>query len=341
MPKLILKPRAGLFLVSYKTGEEGQPEEVHTDANAVAHEFLANPVELADGVTLQDIFALFNSDPLLTAVFRQDFAAELVAHARKGVHPDFKAGYHPDEIEFLELYAFWHYDSSQKELVNPVRLDLHGVGYELQDDIQRDGYIDPKGTRVTWGVALTDVRKLLPLPVKVRKEVTVYEDDVYSNGYGRELIRFNLNEVTLHQVLHGLLWELSFHGAPQDTEKVLENLQSARAELEDERESESRGEPNQKDQACVCHTAEELWTALLGDKGEASMRAHFVDFGGLPPMQVFHALRELEDQAMPEDALNEVFHLLGESRIRVAEDFRSLNARDLRAKMGKWDSEHP
>lgn len=197
------------------------------DVTARAHEFIFNDVALADGVTLHDIFKLLDAAPILQSVLRRDFCVELVEEARKGVSPDFKPGYASDAIEYLELYQIWHRNSATKEYQPVHRLDFHGIGYALREVLDEGhGFSYPVGHRIQWGISCSPVRELLPLPVKVKDSVVVCEDDIDAKNWGSEIETIKLGGVSLGQVLHGILWELSFHGGPKEATEFKEELQS-------------------------------------------------------------------------------------------------------------------
>lgn len=224
MHNLTLNPGPRLTVVR-SVEEDGKRRPLTVDVTGRAHEFLFETVTLAEGVTLADVLGLLDASPVLASVFRQDFSEELLAHARKGLSPKFVPGYDPEGIEYLELYQIWHLHTGTQTYQPTHHLSFHGIGYELREDRDAGGYTEKAGTRIQWGISLTDVRELLSLPLRIRKDVRVCEDDFDAKNYGRELQAVQLEGVNLGQVLHGVLWELSFHGAPQDQEEVRSELQ--------------------------------------------------------------------------------------------------------------------
>jgi len=86
------------------------------------------------------------------------------------------------------------------------RLHLHGIGHELAEDLPEERRV--KGERIEWSVSLTPLRELLSLPVRVKEEVRITEEDATAKACMSEIWRARWTDVTLGQVIHGLLWEL-------------------------------------------------------------------------------------------------------------------------------------
>ena len=234
MNDLILHAGPTLVARTWETDgkhEDGRWREV--DVTDCAHERLFEFVTMDSAVTVGDIFRLLDASPLLQRVFRRDFAEELCAEARKwpvtaaNTTSDSAAD---ERIEYLELYQQWSFDTATCVYGSTQRLQLHGIGIELQEDSAEHGR--KKGERIHWSISLTPLRELLPLPLLVNPEVQITEDDLNAKAYGDEITRARHPDVTLGQVVHGVLWELSFHGAPEMQSDVMEELKSRVAEVD-------------------------------------------------------------------------------------------------------------
>lgn len=234
MQDLILRPGPVLIARTWETDgkhEDGRWDEL--DVTDRAHERIFEFITMDAAVTVGDIFRLLDASPLLQQVFRRDFAEELCAEARKGPVTAAKAGNDSsahEPIEYLELYQQWSFDTSTSVYGPTQRLHLHGIGFELQEDSEE--HHRKKGERVRWSVSLTPLRELLPLRLLVNPEVQVAEDDLNAKAYGDEISRVRHPDVTLGQVVHGVLWELSFHGAPEMQSDVMEELKNRVAEVD-------------------------------------------------------------------------------------------------------------
>lgn len=159
----------------------------------------------------------------------------MLVEARKGVAPDFKHAYSPEGIEFLELYQCWHLNTATREYEAVHRLDFHGIGYELREDLDHGhGCIYPAGTRIHWGVSLTPIRELLALPIRFNQVVSICENDLSAKKCAQELEKVQLTGINLGQILHGILWELSWYGGPESQTQMRERLQPQGTDIRNE-----------------------------------------------------------------------------------------------------------
>jgi hypothetical protein len=131
-----------------------------------------------------------------------------------------------------------------------------------------------------------------------------------AKAYGGVLETTTLEAISLGQVIHALLFELSWHGGPAEQEEFNDSLNAQIAEIDDGTvETES-----------IRH--EDLF-ANLDRPGVALM---FDTVGALPPFKVSRALRALEDDANVVAALALEF---GETVV-VKEEYRDLTGRAFR-----------
>lgn len=230
MDNLILGPGPKLIWRDIHRQDSDHP--VETDVAGRAVEFLYKPVTLDPHLTLGDVFKLLDNCPPIRQVLRRDFAEELCAEARKGPLPQSR-GSDPEEVagvEYLELYWSWGYDTATKAYSSVHRLDLHGVGRVLEVDAQTYGV--KAGERINWSVSLTPVRELLGLPLRLRDTFNVTEDDIDAQAYGDTVDSAKCPDVLLGQVIHGLLYELSFHGGPEQQVEFHDELMARKAKVD-------------------------------------------------------------------------------------------------------------
>ena len=297
------------------------------DVTGRAHELLFELITIHTETTLADIFRLMEASPLLQKFYRRDFAEELCAEARKGAvespargpagpsqgrTPECTAQRFPDQrashdgIEFLELYQQWGLDTSTNEYSGMQRLHLHGIGHELAEDLPEERR--KKGERIEWSVSLSPLRELLALPVRVNTEVRVTEEDATAKAYMSEIRRVRNAEVTLGQVIHGLLWELSFHGGPQEQREVSEDLERRVAEV---------------DAGTVeLVSADDVFEPLY----KPGCDALFEELGGRSTREIAAAIRDIDDDQNAAAWLERVF----EGTVVVKPQFRSRSGRAFR-----------
>jgi hypothetical protein len=292
------------------TGEYGWAE---TDVTNSAHERLFESVTLADDVTLADIFGLMDASPVLKAVYLRDFSEPLCVEAAKGplAFADEKPA---DALDYLEIYQHWALDTSTSTYEAVHQLSFHAIGVVQLDDYPEMGV--SKGERLSWGVSASSPRHLLHLPLRVNPEVRVSEDDVDAKAYGRELTTVRNPFVTLGQILHAILWELSYFGVStaEGAGEVLPEEDSAAENVE---------------VATQCDLVMEegdIMEGLMGDSDRAGAEKLFDTIGTYRPHDIYRALRTLEDD---ENAATGLLAALGESVVLKSE-YQTLLARALR-----------
>jgi hypothetical protein len=238
---------------------------------------------------LSDLFRLLEANPVAQKVFRRDFADELCAGGRQG--PVVKEVAEPlpegGGIEYLELYQQWSLDTNSNTYGMTQRLHLHGVGFELVDDVP--GYHRKKGERIHWSISLTPLRALLSLPLKVNAAVSIIEDDINAKAFGHVISRGNHPTVTLGQVIHGVLWELSFHGVPEQQTEFGDELNRSLAEVK-------------------AGTAELVsGDSFFDELDRPGCEALFDTLGGQTPREISRALSEIEDDENAAERLEAIF----------------------------------
>jgi|CXWL01.1.fsa_nt_gi hypothetical protein len=306
MQHLILCPGPKLLLRGFRPDPGdvgGRPNE--TDVSDRAQEFLFELVTVHPETTLADIFSLLEASPLLQRIYRRDLVEELCAEARNGPE-ELLADATYEGIEFLELYQQWGLDTSTNEYSGAQHLQLHGIGRELAEDRPQEG--KKKGERIEWSVGLTPLRKLLSLPVRVNAEVRVTEEDPAAKAHLSEIKRVRNADVSLGQVIDSLLWELSFHGGPQEQREVLEGLKRQLAEI------------NDGTAQLVSHDD------LFGHLDKPGCDALFDDLGGRSTSEIGKAIRDIDDDQNAAADLERVF----DGEVVVKAQFRDLCGREFR-----------
>jgi hypothetical protein len=308
MQDLILQPGPALIARSWRTDDVHESGRWHElDATDRAHEFLFALVTLDSAVTLGDIFRLLDASPVLKQVFRRNFSEMLCFEARKGpfdAEPSDSVS--PEGIEFLELQHQWHLDTSQQTYSSTQRLQLHGVGFELQADAP--SYFRKQGERIHWSVSLTPLRELLALPIRVNPELRVMEDDVNAKAFGDEILKGKHPEVTLGQVIDGVIYEISFHGGPQERAEFRSGLDTQLAEIK-------------------AGTAEVVSGDDIFDADDRpGFELMFEGLGGVEQRDVSSAMRQIDDDANAAAWLDKEF----EGKVIVRPRFRDKTGREFR-----------
>lgn len=210
--KLVLQPGPVLLRHEWLFDESRhEGSYVAHDVTGHAYRFLFDSVAFDPGVTLHDIFMLLGTAPPLSDVFADYWAGELLEEFNSARCHTPAAAFDHGGIEYLELYQVWQY--SNGELHPGHRLHFRGLGYSLPSDVDHGGSpLYRAGERIVWGLAGLSPRDISHLPVRVNGHVIVHDDDPHDHDL--ELPRVTNHDVTLGQVLDGILFELSFHGSP-------------------------------------------------------------------------------------------------------------------------------
>jgi hypothetical protein len=225
--------------------DAGVGSYVINDKSNNLYDYLDKLVEVEAGFTLDQLFALVETDHEIHNIVMRDCWIKPFINEWKKIHANGYVApvheYSPNEIEYLELS--WHAELDGKGkgayLWGTDRPQFDGQGWELRDDKPEDWGGYKKGTRISYGLDFAELSTLLHLPIVIREELKVYEDLVDTNA--RFVMGGSENEVrvvfeckkkyTLKDVISGVFWELSFHGAPEDVVEQRAVLEERIADL--------------------------------------------------------------------------------------------------------------
>jgi len=321
MRSLCLEP-GGKLIATWDA--EGSALPKTEDVSACAHQFLFERVDVSPLFTLGDLFGLLSNDPVLVSIYRRDYSLELLEHALKGpVGQQTEAD--PEALEFLELYQIVEAETAEQRVSGTEFVRLHGLSFEFKHDTDMGGYIQAKGTRLGYGVSLTDLRELLAVPLRVNLQVAVCEGDPYSRNFGQQLHVVTREPLMLGHLLHAVLWELSFHGSPEEGAEVAADLRETVAELKEQLDSASRPQSR---------TSEDDSSDFLTCIHNTGVEAVFSHTGTLSIRELADAVRQIEDRVNIVEGLAETLKAQG-SGVVIKPQYRALNARDFRKAMNE------
>ena len=216
---LIIK-KGGLLIEKDENGKE-------RDVTHEACRSLFDTCELEDNLTLRDIFLLLNKDLKFYDLVFASWTEEIVTEGLTRV-----SNADDREIEYLELKKYGEFDiwEDRKEFNGFDLPSFHGVGK------------DTDGIEIGYAIELQPVSEIIDLPIKLNKEVKVYEVDYRDKkNYPRKEYNFGECSFTLSQILYGIMWELSFFGSPENRDKmsseILNRAEEAKKQLEEENEN--------------------------------------------------------------------------------------------------------
>jgi hypothetical protein len=133
-----------------------------------------------------------------------------------------------------------------------------------------------------------------------------------------EIRRARCADVTLGQVIHGLLWELSFHGGPQERLEVSEDLKRRDAEVHAGTVELVSGDD------------------LFEHLDKPGCDALFDDLGGLSTREIAAAIRDIDDDQNAAASLGRVF----DGEVVVKAQFRNRSGHEFRKAFRNCASRH-
>lgn len=280
-----------------------------TDVTADASRFLFQTLRVEAGVTLNDVLCLLDVCPALVEVFALRFADKVRDEVRKGpLARTADSGSPSVDAEHIELRWNWRLDTDTLEYSSVHEFEVSGVGPALQED-------DPQrrlqaGERERCSLSLTPIRELLHLPVVLQRDFVIAEADLDSRRYGEPVASGHLDHVTLGQLMHSLLSELTFHGGPAEQKQLAEEQAEQLARV-------SSGEEPLVD-------AEEVFAKLLPE--DAAFEAMFETLGDVTRAEVHKVMHEIEDDEVAGTWFDKHFG----GSVRVRQEHHGLTARQFR-----------
>jgi hypothetical protein len=198
----------GLLVSSYwdKESKSFKEEDVTNQSIRLVFE----NCQLHAETTLQDVFLLLNSQIEMFVLFFGSLVEEMTNEAL------IPASNKTDDIKFLELYWHLSYDVdpfTNKEVLAGTRFpSFHGVG-------ENDFY----------SVALSKINNLTHLKLKLRDEAIIHD---FRKEVNTEIAKFANMEYTFGQIIHGIIWELTFYGSPTMRDEMSKTLQKRIDDIE-------------------------------------------------------------------------------------------------------------
>ena len=195
-----IHPGGKLFMVD--------PFDIDDDVIDVTDEaitLLFEPCTLHKDLKLKDIFLLLGRDPDFYDIVLGNNCSEYINEALKDSQEK------EEEIEYLEFR--WDFvsdkDGQRRELAGNNIPSFQGVGYLAN------------GQRETYAVDLTPLNKISNLKVKINDKIDIL--DLASPKY-KIMTKFDNSTVMLGQLLFSLIFEIGFHGSPEERDKFKNEL---------------------------------------------------------------------------------------------------------------------
>lgn len=170
------------------------------DVTDLAITFLHENIEFDENVTLRDLFLVINKELSLFNLIFGNWIKEYTDVILNGI-PEIKET--SAKIDYLRV--FW-------EIHN------HGEEYNIPAFPFFDGISIENGEEKKWAVEYSPMQNHAHLPLVLDPNVQVY------NFESKENKKYPSSGYTFFNVIQGILYEISFHGGPEATKRVLDDL---------------------------------------------------------------------------------------------------------------------
>lgn len=230
-------------------------EYVTQDVTTKAGYYLFDRCILDSDVTLRDVFLLIKSNMDIMKVVLNNWVEEIVD---EGLNRIPTISQHSRDIEYLELYWVLSKERTHVEFKNgpipaepgsilhqlgdgmvhgsfsgPKKVqgilhpDFHGVSAVLKedDDFAKEGW--KVGERVPMGVSLTPACDLMHIPLKLNEQFCICDDIVNDDFSPDNTEVYDGCEYSLGHILYTIIWELTWHGAPDSRDDISKDLKEA------------------------------------------------------------------------------------------------------------------
>lgn len=189
-------------------------------------------VDLDRKFTLKDVLnACINSKiplPILGAILRCNYIKDYWEESKK------KKNDKSYDMEYLEIYWTGSTQTYEGKTSSENMWCFHGVGKEgyVGDDVKEAYKYQkrkiPKNYRENYAVEMTPINNLANYPIKVRSTLffEYCDDKHYEKTYDYK------PSITLIELLHAILWELSFFGSTKQRDEKVEEMNKSIEEIE-------------------------------------------------------------------------------------------------------------
>jgi hypothetical protein len=179
------------------------------DVSTQLMDYLCDGCKLEDGLTFKDLLNLVEpyTEQLSMMLTNGPWLKDLIEEGKKPVVDD-----DDTKIEYLEVCRAAEINrySNQDELTEYAT--IHGIG---------DGG--------PWALGFSPTNSLTAYELRLNEEVSIYDWRSWkpgreSSSKGPPVLATVRKPFTLLEILYGVFWELSFHGAPADRDARMESL---------------------------------------------------------------------------------------------------------------------
>lgn len=166
-----------------------------------------------EGATLGDILRLMKPHLKILSIVLNNWVEEFIKEAEREEIPE---GWgNAGDLDYLELSYYAEWEEKEDRLIGHDKPDLSG--HEGED---------------VYSVSFMPMNLLTSLPVKLGG-FKVFHSVMNSGRQGGVIAEYEKSTFTLGQILHGIVWEMSWYGPPEERNKKWEKLNETLGELDD------------------------------------------------------------------------------------------------------------
>ena len=184
--------------------------------------YLGEPLEIEEGVTFKRIFDIcIMNRHIFNIVFHSFTRGHNIDLFIEDYLKEIEESEFVSEIEYYEVYrVFEHHIYDDKTEDNEYYYGIHGVGKP-----------DENGNTISYGLSFTPLCKMKNKPIKTNNELDITIDTGLS--FDSKDFKFEDKYKTLHKAqipmtlfnfIGAMLFEITFYGAPDDRDKVGDDL---------------------------------------------------------------------------------------------------------------------
>ena len=189
---------------------------------------LNTSVFLTDDVRLKHVFAPLIEEPIFEIIFHTDWWKDLMKEIKSKEwkawvgDEKLKKDIDGDELEYLEVYQHITFSQKDSSFDGGSRWQFHGIGFPFIDQQNAQSSYLNVGDRQQYAIEFHSMADLMNIPLRVG-HLSLYNEDI-EDYKQQKILTVEENYLTLYELIHSIVWEMSFCGAGESKENFSESL---------------------------------------------------------------------------------------------------------------------
>lgn len=177
---------------------------------------LRDGVEIAEGVTLRDLFRIVSKYKLLKLFISQYSWCRALEDFHAQAEEPMRDDDEKNKLEYLEIYWHGSVHKYKKETSLDISVGFHGIGKpERPEDAGPDG-------KCNYSVSYSPMWELADIPLKLNTNLKIWGP--WEGKPPQKVVFEGTRDFCLLDVLDAIYWDISFMGGPQDNKEFLEEM---------------------------------------------------------------------------------------------------------------------